>query len=162
MIRPVLLAFLVVCGAAAVTGCAISINESAPGTNYRDTMDEDRRAILAVLDEQAEAWNRGDLEAFMEGYWQSSDLVFTSGGRIQRGWQTTLDRYRATYGNSPSTMGGLSFYDVEIHPMGDSAWVLGRWSLDRAHEDLGGVFTLVFRLVRGEWVIVHDHTSSNP
>ncbi len=141
----------------AAAGCAVSIgNQNGSG---RFVTDEDRRDILYVLEQQAEAWNRGDLEGFMQGYWHSSDLVFTSGGRVQRGWQTTLDRYRATYGNSPSTMGRLAFYDVEIHPMGDSAWVLGRWTLDREHEEVGGVFTLVFQVVRGRWVIVHDHTS---
>ena len=153
LLFPVLLAVL------AVSACAISINESAGGDS-RDAMEDDRRAILTVLEDQAEAWNRGDLEAFMDGYWESSDLVFTSGGRIQRGWQTTFDRYRATYGTAPSTMGRLGFYDIEIHPMGDAAWVLGRWTLDRSGQDLEGVFTLVFRRIRGEWVIVHDHTST--
>lgn len=119
--------------------------------------------IRQVLETQAEAWNRGDLEAFMDGYWRSPDLVFTSGGNVQRGWQTTLDRYRASYGNSPETMGRLTFSDLEIHPLADgAAWALGRWQLDHDGETMGGVFSLVFRKVDGRWLIVHDHTSLSP
>ena len=120
-------------------------------------------AIRQVLDEQAAAWNRGDLETFMDGYWRSEELVFTSGGNVQRGWQTTLDRYRAAYGTSPETMGRLTFSDLEIHPLADgAAWALGRWALDDAGgQAMGGVFSLVFRRFDGRWLIVHDHTSSS-
>jgi beta-aspartyl-peptidase (threonine type) len=142
-----------------LAACAISIGDRA--YDDEESAEDTRRAILRVLDDQANAWNRGDLEGFMEGYWESPELVFTSGGRVQRGWQTTLDRYRATYGSGTDTMGRLSFFDVEIHPAGDSsAWVLGRWALDREGQDLGGVFTLVFRRFGSHWLIVHDHTSS--
>jgi uncharacterized protein (TIGR02246 family) len=121
-------------------------------------------AIERVLSEQAAAWNRGDLEAFMDGYWRSPDLVFTSGGNVQRGWQTTLDRYVASYGTSPETMGRLTFSDLEIHPLGDgAAWALGRWGLEYDEgASPGGVFSLVFREIDGRWLIVHDHTSSDP
>jgi beta-aspartyl-peptidase (threonine type) len=121
-------------------------------------------AIERGLTQQAAAWNRGDLEAFMDGYWRSPDLVFTSGARVQRGWQTTLDRYVASYGTSPETMGRLTFSDLEIHPLGDgAAWALGRWRLDYdGGESPGGIFTLVFREIDGRWLIVHDHTSSDP
>ena len=119
-----------------------------------------RPAIERVLDEQVAAWNRGDLDAFMEGYWRSPDLVFTSGGNVQRGWQTTLDRYRATYGTSPETMGRLTFSDLEVHPLGAGvAWALGCWALDKSGETMGGIFSLIFREVDGRWVIIHDHTS---
>jgi len=145
--------------ALALAACAISIGDRTYDDDH--SAEDTRRAILRVLDDQANAWNQGDLEGFMEGYWESPELVFTSGGRVQRGWRTTLDRYRATYGSGTDTMGRLSFYDVEIHPAGESsAWVLGRWALDRAGEDLGGVFTLVFRRFGDRWLIVHDHTSS--
>jgi beta-aspartyl-peptidase (threonine type) len=141
---------------ALAAGCASS-GERGPGSDPAP-------AIRQVLDEQAAAWNRGDLEAFMDGYWRSEDLVFTSGGNVQRGWQTTLDRYRATYGNSPQTMGRLTFSDLEIHPLADgAAWALGRWALDDAGgQAMGGVFSLVFRRFGDRWLIVHDHTSSSP
>jgi ketosteroid isomerase-like protein len=123
-----------------------------------------RPAIERVLTEQAAAWNRGDLQAFMDGYWRSPELVFTSGGNVQRGWQTTLDRYVASYGTSPETMGRLTFSELEIHPLGDgAAWALGRWRLEYdGAESPGGVFSLVFREIDGRWLIVHDHTSSDP
>jgi beta-aspartyl-peptidase (threonine type) len=142
--------------AAATTACAsggTAGGSSDPGP-----------AIRKVLDDQVQAWNRGDIEAFMDGYWRSEDLVFTSGGNVQRGWRTTLDRYRASYGTSPETMGRLSFSELEIHPLGeDAAWALGRWHLDDAGgAAMGGVFSLVFRRFDGRWLIVHDHTSSSP
>ncbi len=117
-----------------------------------------------MLTEQAAAWNRGDLEAFMDGYWRSPDLIFTSGGNVQRGWQTTFDRYLTRYGTSPETMGRLTFSELEIHPLGDgAAWALGRWGLEYdGGASPGGVFSLVFREIDGRWLIVHDHTSSDP
>lgn len=121
-----------------------------------------RPAIERVLTEQAAAWNRGDLEAFMDGYWRSPDLVFTSGGNVQRGWQTTLDRYRAAYGERTDTMGTLSFSDLEVHALDrGSAWVLGRWALETGDGSRGGVFSLVLRDIDGRWVIVHDHTTES-
>jgi uncharacterized protein (TIGR02246 family) len=149
-----LLALLVAVAAGAAVGCATGHDSGSPAT-------DPRAAIERVLDDQAAAWNEGDLEAFMDGYWRSPDLVFTSGGNVQRGWQTTLDRYRATYGTSPETMGRLTFSDLEVHPLGDgAAWALGRWALDNDGKTMGGVFSLVFREVDGRWVIIHDHTST--
>lgn len=151
--RAAALAALVLCAAGAAA-CA-SRGSGAPGAA------DARAAITAVLERQVDAWNAGDLEAFMDGYWRSPDLVFTSGGEVQRGWQTTLDRYRAAYGGSPETMGRLSFSDLEVHPLGPgAAWVLGRWGL-AGERPAGGVFSLVFREIDGRWVIVHDHTSSS-
>ena len=152
---------------AALATCASGSGGAAGGYEARDgggAAADPRPAIQKVLDDQVAAWNRGDIEAFMDGYWESPDLVFTSGGNVQRGWQTTLDRYRATYGNSPETMGRLSFSDLEIHPLGaEAAWALGRWHLDDAGgKAMGGVFSLIFRRVDGRWLIVHDHTSSSP
>lgn len=142
--------------------CAISIRDD-DGDRSRGFASGSRSAIYQVLDEQAAAWNRGDLDAFMDGYWRSPDLVFTSGARVQRGWRTTLDRYRSSYGDSPASMGHLAFHDVEVHPLSDdAAWVLGRWRLEREGGESGGVFTLVFRRIDGRWRIVHDHTSAAP
>ena len=143
--------------AAAVGACATASGGATGG----DAAGDPRPAIERVLDAQVAAWNRGDLEAFMDGYWRSPELVFTSGGAVQRGWQTTLDRYRASYGTSPETMGRLAFSELEVHALGPgAAWALGGWELE--HQDgktVGGVFSLVFREIDGEWVIVHDHTS---
>lgn len=117
-------------------------------------------AIRRLLAEQAAAWNRGDLDGFMAGYWRSPDLVFTSGGVVRRGWQVAYDHYRSRYGGAPETMGRLELSAVEVHPLGtDAAWVLGHWTLSGAQAD-DGVFTLVLRRIDGTWRIVHDHTSS--
>lgn len=118
------------------------------------------QAIVALLQTQEEAWNEGDLEAFMDGYVRGDELCFTSGGNVQRGWETTLERYRARYGSSPVTMGNLTFSEIEVHPIAtDAAWVLGRWHLEPS--SAGGVFTLVLRQIDGAWRIVHDHTSTS-
>lgn len=142
----------------ALSGCAITRTPDISGEARRST----KAAIADVLDTQVEAWNRGELETFMEGYWNSPDLVFTSGGRVQRGWQTTLDRYRAAYGERTETMGRLMFTDLEVHELErESAWVLGRWRLETDAETRGGVFSLVFRRIDGRWLIVHDHTTES-
>lgn len=137
-----------------ITGC-VTVGGSGGG-------DDVRREILSVLREQVQDWNQGDLEGFMEGYWQSPDLVFTSGARVQRGWRTTLERYRNAYGERPQTMGRLTFSDLEVHPLDRwSAWALGRWALETEQGPRGGIFTLVFQNIDGRWVIVHDHTSES-
>ena len=121
-------------------------------------------AVEAVLRVQEEAWNRGDIDAFMEHYWKSDDLTFSSGGKTTRGWQATLAGYRERY-PTRETMGRLTLSGLEITPLGDetlqdgAALVLGQWKLDRQSEPVGGNFTLVFRKIDGRWVIVHDHTS---
>jgi len=117
-------------------------------------------AIRAVLDAQRDAWNRGDIEGYMDGYDRSPDTVFVSGDRINRGWQMVLDRYKKSY-DSREKMGVLSFSDVEITMLSkDAAAVLGRWRLKGANDEPHGTFTLLFRKTKAGWKIVHDHTSS--
>ena len=116
-------------------------------------------AIRAVLDAQSDAWNRGDIEAFMAGYWRSPETVFISGDSLTRGWQTVLDRYKKNY-DSREKMGTLTYSNLEITPIGnDSAVVIGRWHLQRAKDEPHGRFTLIFRKTKQGWRIVHDHTS---
>jgi len=116
------------------------------------------KEIRKVMDDQAAAWNGGDLEAFMQGYWNSEKLVFV-GSEVTRGWQPTLDRYKRTYGTREK-MGTLTFSDLEITVLSkDAAVVLGSWSLARATDDPHGKFTLVFRKFKEGWRIVMDHTS---
>ena len=115
--------------------------------------------IIAVMDAQAAAWNRGDIDAFMRGYWNSPDLVFASGDSVTRGWQPTLDRYKRTY-DSREKMGALKFSDLSVNILSrDAAVVLGSWSLTRATDNPKGKFTLIFRKFKDGWRIVHDHTS---
>lgn len=118
------------------------------------------RALRAVLERQQLAWNEYDLPRFMQGYWQSEDLIFASGGDVRRGWQATLERYLKTY-DSPAKTGRLTFRIQQIDFMGDNwAKVLGEWGVTRAGEELGGLFTLIMQRLPEGWKIVHDHTSS--
>jgi ketosteroid isomerase-like protein len=117
-------------------------------------------AIQAVLDAQAAAWNRGDVEAYMDGYDRSPKTEFVGGDSITRGWQEVLDRYKQKY-DTREKMGTLTFSEVEINMLsGDAALVLGRWRLKRATDEPHGTFTLLFRKTKAGWRIVHDHSSS--
>ena len=118
-------------------------------------------AVRAVLDQQVEAWNRGDLEAFMSGYWNSPDLVFQSGSTLTRGWQATRERYRRRYQAEGKEMGRLRFENLDVQPLSpDAAFIRGRWHLTmKDGSEPGGLFTLLARRIDGQWKIVHDHTS---
>jgi len=119
------------------------------------------QAIRGVLDAQVAAWNRGDIEAFMAGYWQSPELSFFSGSERTQGWEATLERYRKRYQSEGQEMGRLTFSELRVDVLGpDSAFVRGRWQLVRSKDRPGGLFTLLFRRFPEGWRIVHDHTSS--
>ncbi len=116
-------------------------------------------AIRKVMDDQAVAWNRGDIDTFMVGYWKSDKLKFVSGDRVTYGWQQTLDNYKRTY-STRALMGTLSFSGLEIDILSrDAAVVLGSWSLAREKDNPKGKFTLIFRKFKEGWRIVMDHTS---
>lgn len=131
----------------------------AAGAFAQTRNEKARLAIRKVMDEQAAAWNRGDIETFMTGYWNSPELKFVSGERITRGWQTTLDNYKKNY-STREKMGTLAFTDLEITILSkDAAVVLGNWALTREKDNPKGKFTLIFRKFKDGWRIVHDHTS---
>ena len=120
------------------------------------------QAIRSVLQAQAQAWNRGDIPGFMEGYVRDETLRFASGGTVQRGWQQTLERYQKRY-DSRQKMGQLSFVDLEIRVLG-AGWaeVFGRYVLKReaAVGDATGLFTLLMTREGDRWQVLHDHTSA--
>ncbi|HEV3243277.1 MAG TPA: nuclear transport factor 2 family protein [Chthoniobacterales bacterium] len=146
--RTVLACFLV----AAIVGSTSILAESGNGNAAA--------AIEAVLHAQQEAWNRGDIDAFMNGYWRSDETVFVSGDEVTRGWQKVVDRYKKKY-SDPEKMGTLTFSDIEITPLSaDSAVALGAWKLKRASDNPHGRFTLIFRRTDDGWRIIHDHTSA--
>ena len=122
----------------------------------------DAAAIRKVLDDQVAAWNRGDLEGFMAGYWKSDDLVLYSGGDIPKGWQATLERYRRRYQAEGKAMGTLTFADVDVQPLSsEHAFVRGKWKLVMPDaSNPGGLFTLLMKRIDGQWRVVHDHTSA--
>jgi hypothetical protein len=131
-----------------------------------------QREVRDVLDAQVAAWNRGDIEGFMEGYWKSEELVFASTAAPTatqpapattetRGWQATLDRYLRRYPTS-ERMGRLAFTDLAVEPRDrERADVTGRYRVDRADGPLTGRFVLDFRRIDGRWVIVRDETISD-
>jgi uncharacterized protein (TIGR02246 family) len=134
---------------------------SAPQVRHFEPTD--RTAITAVLDQQVAAWNRGDLQRYMDGYARIPDLVFTSGGNVRRGWQDAFDHYKARYATDPKAMGTLAFHIDQIDAVGaDGAVVLGRWELTSAQHPGRGVFSLVLERRPEGWRIIHDHTSVSP
>jgi len=115
--------------------------------------------IQTVMTLQTAAWNTGSIDDFMQGYWNSPELVFVSGANVTKGWQPTIDRYKKNY-DSRAKMGVLTFSDLEIEVLSkDSAVVLGSWALQREGDKPHGKFTLIFRKFKDGWKIVHDHTS---
>ena len=121
----------------------------------------DRAAITSVLAQQQTAWNRADVRAFMQGYWNSPELTFAGSSGITRGWVPVLARYEKQYPDQ-AAMGHLDFSELEMRSLGpDAALVLGRWHLTRHTGNLGGVYSLVFQRFPEGWRIVHDHTSSD-
>jgi uncharacterized protein (TIGR02246 family) len=118
--------------------------------------------IQSVLIAQQDAWNRGDIDAFMNGYARSASTVFVSEDEVRRGWETVRERYRVKYSDR-AKMGTLSFSDIEVTMLSpDAAIVLGRWRLKRANDEPHGRFTLIFKHLPEGWRIVHDHTSAAP
>src|SRR5262245_41140083 len=123
--------------------------------------DNAEQAVRKLLDDQAQAWNRRDLEGFMAGYWKSPDLTFSSGSEQTRGWQATLERFRKRYQGEGKEMGKLTFSDIHVYPLGpDSAYVRGKFQLERSKDKPAGLFTLIVRRLPEGWRIVHDHTSN--
>jgi ketosteroid isomerase-like protein len=117
-------------------------------------------AIRAVLATQVAAWNRGDIDGFMNGYDRAETTTFISGDQVTRGWQTVLDRYKRNY-DSREKMGTLAFSDLTItRRLFNQYVVTGRWQLSRQGETPRGGFTLIFRRTADGWRIIHDHTTS--
>ncbi len=124
--------------------------------------DRDPAAVRRLLAGQVDAWNRGDLEGFMRGYWRSDSLTFYSGGTVSHGWQEAHDRYQRRYKAEGREMGTLAFdvHDVTL-PARGQALVRGGWSLQMKESRPAGLFTLWLRWFPGTgWRVVHDHTSS--
>jgi ketosteroid isomerase-like protein len=121
---------------------------------------ESTAAFRAVLDAQAAAWNRGDVEGYMDGYERADTTTFVSGDTVTRGWQTVLDRYKKSY-DTREKMGTLAFSELDIKPLSPFyAVATGRWQLTRAQDAPRGRFTLLFRHTSAGWRIVIDTTTS--
>ena len=151
MMIPALCAFVAMTGIAAVP-CFAQTNSPV-----------DAQAIKNVLEQQVTAWDRGDIAAFMDGYWKSDDLEFVNAAGIFQGWQDVLKRYQHSYPNR-AAMGHLTFSGIEIHVLcPDTGYVVGHFRLDRdmagVKDHPQGVFTLIFRKFPMGWKIINDHTT---
>ena len=123
----------------------------------------DRDDVRNVLLAQMTAWNKGNLDGYMNGYANVEWLVFTSGGKVRLGWQETYDTFHKKYAQNPAAMGKLVFEILSIDAVGaDGAVVLGNWILTNSPSDGRGVFTVVLERRPDGWKVIHDHTSSAP
>lgn len=115
--------------------------------------------ISKAMKDQEVAWNKGDIDGFMESYWNNDSLKFIGKSGLTYGWKKTLDNYKKSYPDK-ATMGTLSFEILSIEQLSPtSCYVIGKWGLKREKGDVGGHFTLLWKLMDGKWVIVADHTS---
>jgi ketosteroid isomerase-like protein len=115
--------------------------------------------IMELLDYQTKAWNEGDIDRFMEIYWNSPNLKFVGKSGITYGWKNTLNRYKKTY-SSREEMGILSFEILEIEKLSDDLYlVIGKWKLNRESDEPGGHFSLIWKKIDNQWRIIADHTS---
>ena len=120
---------------------------------------KDENTIRNMLHHQTEAWNRGDLETFMQPYWQSDSLMFVGKGGVTWGWKNTLEHHRKGYPDKEA-MGKLFFDIVKIQKLSEEYFfVTGKWMLQRKMGDLSGHYTLLIRKIGDQWKIVTDHSS---
>lgn len=120
---------------------------------------KDETAVRNVLEKQRQAWNTGDIDKFMEGYWHRDSLMFVGKSGVTYGWQNTMDNYKKSYPDTAS-MGKLKFDILEVRRLSVLYFfVVGKWQLTRSVGDIGGHFTLLFKKVKNKWVIVTDHSS---
>jgi uncharacterized protein (TIGR02246 family) len=120
----------------------------------------DKKHILDILDRQTKAWNDGKVTDFMNGYWDSDSLMYVGKSGVTYGYKATLERYKRNYPDK-STMGTLKFDIIKVNFISnDACFVVGKWHLTRPEKgDIGGHYTLLWRKMKGNWVIVADHSS---
>ena len=120
---------------------------------------EDEKSIKEILSDQTEAWNKGNLEDFMAGYWKSDSLLFIGKSGVNNGWQKTLENYQKGYPDT-TAMGKLNFDLLELRQLSpEYFFVVGKWHLQRSIGNIGGHFSLLFNKINGKWKIVADHSS---
>lgn len=115
--------------------------------------------ILKVMTTQQIAWNNGDIDGFMKGYWKNDSLLFIGSKGPTYGWQKTLDNYKKSYPNKEK-MGILEFSDIKVKMLGKNyAYVFGKWKLVRTNDSPNGIYTLIFQKFKDGWRIISDHTN---
>ncbi len=120
---------------------------------------KDEKAVRDLLATQTQAWNRGDLEGFMQTYWKSDSLMFIGKNGVKWGWQETLNNYKKGYPDT-TAMGKLSFEIIQVARLSENYfYIVGKWMLKRTIGDLSGHYDLLLRKIKGRWYIVADHSS---
>lgn len=154
-------AMILMCASVASVAVAAAL-PAGPAASGGGTGKAEEHPIRMVFSRQTEAWNRGDLEGYMQGYWKSPDLRFYSGGTVTRGWEATLERYRRRYRSEGKEMGRLDFSEDTVEMLGpDAAVGHGRWRLTLSDgRELTGLYTVILKRLPEGWRIVHDHSSS--
>ena len=117
------------------------------------------KKILSILKVQDDSWNRGDIDGFMQTYWQNDSLMFIGKSGVTYGWQNTLNNYKKGYPDT-AAMGKLDFTLINIKKLSRKYYhVIGKWHLTRTVGNLQGHFTLLLMKVKGKWFIIADHSS---
>lgn len=128
-------------------------------SSFSFAQSSDVDALKKLLNTQRDAWNRGDVVAFMKGYWENDSLMFIGSSGVTYGYKNTLENYKKSYPNADA-MGQLSFDFISFKKLSDTYYrVVGKWHLKRTIGDVGGHYTLLFQKINGEWVIIEDHSS---
>jgi ketosteroid isomerase-like protein len=146
--------FLILIGLSALQACTKPKSEA-------DTRNEDHKAISEVLSEQLKSWNNGSIDGFMAGYHKSDSTLFMTSNGPQYGWETLRLMYHKSFPNREK-MGLLTFDLERFHNLGDNSYqVIGKWLVDQKTDKKSGYFTLLFKKIEGNWLIVVDHTFSD-
>lgn len=133
------------------------LDEISSNNHFRHTSIE--KEITKVLNQQVDEWNRGSISGYMKTYEKNDSTLFASGGDIILGWQTVLERFEKKY-SSKELMGELTFSDLKVEVYSkNSAMAFGRWKISRQQNPVNGLFTLILKKIKGEWKVVHDHSS---
>ena len=74
---------------------------------------KDETEVRNVLARQNAAWNRGDVDAFMVGYWENDSLMFIGKSGVTYGYKNTLANYKKNYPDT-ATMGKLTFTLIQV------------------------------------------------
>jgi ketosteroid isomerase-like protein len=118
-----------------------------------------KQIILNSVKAQESAWNDGNIEGYMAYYWNSDSLKFIGKAGITYGWKTTLDHYKKSYPDK-TAMGKLIFAEIRMKKINcKMIMVTGSWKLERDKDNLSGYFSLLWKKIKGKWLIIADHTS---
>lgn len=141
--------------------CTITLFICIPAMSQEELSEKDKNAILEVFKMTEDAWNAGDIDRFMEGYWKSDKLVFVGSGGPTYGWEATRERYHTGYPDL-TVMGKLAFEVLDMYKIDTKTVLLiGKFHLSRTIGDVSGHYTLVWQEIDGKWVIICDHSSAS-